>query len=219
MPRAISGWIAAALALSLASCAAARAADFRAPTVRLVDPAQLAHRDAVPYRALTRADFRAPAPPGDGAQAAEHMSAYTCANVIPTGALMLEARQDAAGGPFTARPQPIAMIAVIDRDCSWWNPDQREDQQAYVLQHEQIHFAITEAAARELTSRILGLSATGDTAEAATAALQRRIDGISRDATRAMAARHTDFDRDTSGRHEPALQQRWYDRLRAELGR
>ena len=219
MPRATSARIAATLALSLASCAPGRAAEYRAPTVRLVDPAQLAHRDAVPYRALTRADFRASAPPGDDAHAAEHMSAYTCANLLPTGALMLEARQAAAGEPFTARPQPVEMVAVMDRDCSWWNPDQRDDQQAYVLQHEQIHFAITEAAARELTSRIHGLRATGDTAEAATAALQRRIDGALRDATRAMTARHTDFDRDTSGRHEPALQQRWYDRLRAELQR
>jgi hypothetical protein len=219
MPRALSGWIAVALALSLASCAEARAPDYKEPTVRLVDPAQLAHRDALPYRTLMRADFRATAPPGDDALGAEHMSAYTCANVIPKGALLLEAQQAVPGGPFTARPQPIELIAVMDRDCSWWNPDQRGDQQAYVLQHEQIHFAITEATARELTRRIGALRATGDSAEAAAAALQRRIDGVSRDVTRAMTERHSDFDRDTSGRHEPALQQRWYDRLRTELQR
>jgi len=34
-----------------------------------------------------------------------------------------------------------------------------------------------------------------------------------------MTERNIDFDRDTSGRHDPELQQRWYDRVTAELSR
>ena len=38
--------------------------------------------------------------------------------------------------------------AVFDRLCSWWNP--RSNFPKYLLQHEQIHFDLTEIAALEL---------------------------------------------------------------------
>lgn len=209
----------AAIALLLVASACGRLPDYALPKAQIVDAAQLAHGDGVPYRKLTRADFRATAPPIENARRAARMSAFTCANVVPNGELQMEVRHAHPGDEFVARPKRVAFIAKLDRNCSWWNPKQDGEPPDYVLQHEQIHFAIAEAAARELTGRVRSLSATGDSAEQAGTALQRAIDGAFRDAVEAMTVRNTDFDRDTSGRHEPVLQQRWYDRLSAELKR
>ena len=211
--------IAMAIALLLGAAACGRLPDYALPKLQLADAAQLAHSDGVPYRQLTRADFRATAAPIDNARHAEHMSAFTCANVVPQGELQVEVRQAQPGGGFVARPKQLALIAKMDRNCSWWNPKLDNDQPDYVLQHEQIHFAIAEAGARELTKRVRAQSATGDSPEHAASALQRAIDQTFRDAIEAMTARNTEFDLSTSGRREPVLQQRWYDELNAELKR
>jgi hypothetical protein len=208
-----------AIAVLLVAPACGRLPDYALPKTQLVDAAQLAHSDGVAYRQLTRADFRATAPPIDNARHSARMSAFTCANVVPQRELQLEIRQTRPGGEFIARPKQVAFIAKMDRNCSWWNPKQDAERPDYVLQHEQIHFAIAEASARELTARVAGLSATGDSPERAASALQRAIDDVFRDAIEASTTRNTDFDRDTSGRHEPVLQQRWYDELSAELKR
>jgi hypothetical protein len=211
--------ISTAIALLLVATACGRLPAYALPKAQLVDAAQLAHSDGVPYRQLTRADFRATTPPIDNARHAARMSAFTCANVVPKGELQMEVRQPQPGGAFVARPKQIAFIAKMDRDCSWWNPKQDNDPPDYVLQHEQIHFAIAEAGARELTRRVRDLSATGDSPERAATSLQRAVDSVFRDAIEANTTRNTDFDRDTSGRHEPVLQQRWYEQLSAELKR
>jgi len=211
--------ILAAIAPLLVTAACGRLPDYALPKAQLVDAAQLAGGDGVPYRHLTRADFRATAPPIENVGHAARMSAFTCANVVPQRELKVDVRQTQPRGEFVARPKQVAFIAKMDRNCSWWNPKQEGARPDYVLQHEQIHFAIAEAGARELTGRIRDLSATGSSPEQAATALQRAIDGIFRDAVEAMTARNTAFDRDTSGLSEPVLQQRWYDQLSAELKR
>jgi len=211
--------IPAAIALLLVASACGRLPDYALPKAQLVDAAQLAGGDGVPYRHLTRADFRATAPPIENVGHAARMSAFTCANVVPQRELKVDVRQTQPRGEFVARPKQVAFIAKMDRNCSWWNPKQESAQLAYVLQHEQIHFAIAEAGGRELTKRILAQSATGDSPEQAASALQRAIDGAVRDAMDEMSARNTEFDLATSGRREPVLQQRWYDQLSAELKR
>ena len=219
MPPTASRRLPVAIALLLSLSACGRLPDYALPKTQLVDATQLAHTDGVPYRQLTRADFRATAAPIDNARHAEHMSAFTCANVVPQGELQVEVRQTQPGGEFVARPKQLALIAKMDRNCSWWNPKLDNDQPDYVLQHEQIHFAIAEAGARELTKRVRAQSATADSPEQAASALQRAIDGVLRNGMEEMIARNTDFDLATSGRREPDLQQRWYDQLSAELKR
>ncbi len=214
-----SARIGAAIALLLVTAGCGRLPDYALPKARLVDAAELTHTDGIPYRRLTRADFRATAPPIENARHAAQMSAFTCANVVPQRALQLEVRQTKPGGATVARPSQVAFLAKMDRNCSWWNPELDDERPEYVLQHEQIHFAIAEIAARELTRRVRALSATGDSPASAVAALQRAVDAVFRDAIEAMTTRNTDFDRDTSGRSDPVLQQRWYDQLSTELKR
>ena len=215
-PRAIEK---AGLALLLLASACARLPDYAMPRVEVVEAAQLAKTDGIPYRKLTRGDFRAKQAPIANVSHAAQMSAFTCANVVPRGDVQMELRQQSAGGGFLARPSKATFVATMDRNCSWWNPDPSGEASTYILQHEQIHFAIAEVAARDLTKRVRQLAETGDSPEQTAAALQRAIDDVFRDGMHEMTGRNIDFDRDTSGRHDPELQQRWYDQVTADLSR
>ena len=210
-----------ALALLLvAASGCARLPDYALPQVQIVDAKQLANTDGVPYHKLTRADFRGAKSPLPDARDEAHMSAFTCASVVPQQRqIEMDLRQEGPGEPFVARARKVAFVARMDRNCSWWNPQQPKEHQAYVLQHEQIHFAIVELAARDLTRRARQIAASGDSPEAAVAAAQREIDAVFHEAIDAMSARNTRFDLDTSGRREPELQQRWFDEVSAELKR
>ena len=63
------------------------------------------------------------------------------------------------------------------------------------------------------------LAGTGTTPRAAAASLQAKIDAVFAAALDAMTARHTAFDYETSGRIEPAVQERWMREMNAELAR
>jgi hypothetical protein len=52
---------------------------------------------------------------------------------------------------FFGRIDHLAFEAVMIPERSWWNPAIQANMTGYVLQHEQIHFALTELAARKLT--------------------------------------------------------------------
>jgi hypothetical protein len=52
---------------------------------------------------------------------------------------------------FFGRIERLAFEAVMLPDRSWWNPKIPANMRGYVLQHEQIHFALMELAAQQLT--------------------------------------------------------------------
>ena len=112
----------AGLALLLLATACARLPDYAMPRVEVVEASQLAKTDGIPYRKLTRGDFRAKQAPIANADHAAQMSAFSCANVVPKGELQMELRQRSAAGGFVARTTQARFVAKMDRNCSWWNP-------------------------------------------------------------------------------------------------
>ncbi len=177
-----------------------------------------ARADEIAYRALRRSDFRAKAPPVEGGVHAEHMGAYTCGRVIPEQPIAIRIEPAARG--FVARAPSFRVRGVMDRDCSWWNTALRHAQPPeYILQHEQIHFALIALAARDLEGRGRALTERGATVEAAQAAFQHALDELHRDVAGKLQDRSDAFDRDTSGVYEPDVQRRWFDRVTAELAR
>ena len=46
-------------------------------------------------------------------------------------------------------PRDLRFRAQMDRKCSWWNPKDLGFPQEYILEHEQIHFALCELGARD----------------------------------------------------------------------
>lgn len=175
--------------------------------------------DLIRYRTLSRADFKAGAPRADFAKHAHEIGAYTCGIFPPTIGHRIEASRDAAAGVWIARVVDAEYFAVMDRSCSWWNPSQSAMPADYVLQHEQIHFALVEIEARKILAQSRSLEVRAPSRAEATLAAQEQIDRIARQAPAALLEVNTRFDRDTSARYDPRRQAEWWAHVEAELRR
>jgi hypothetical protein len=146
------------------------------------------------------------------------MGAFTCATVRSAETSARSEIVPESGG-YVARVSTMEFYSEMDRQCSWWNPKFSALPQDYILQHEQIHFAIIEAQARRIEQRVLALRGRGRTPEAAAADLQRSIDAVMEASTEETLERSTEFDEDTSYRYEPERQAEWLAEVEAELAR
>jgi hypothetical protein len=124
---------------------------FAQPKAQSVDPDSLSDGDRIAYRDLTSKDFLAAAPPPEMKQYAERMGAVTCAHVFtePDPQYFIEQTEDGFHGAYNR----LNFVARMDRTCSWWNPKKSQVPEKYILQHEQIHFALAESAARQLDKK------------------------------------------------------------------
>jgi hypothetical protein len=192
--------------------------EYAEPQFAVMEAERYAATDVIAYRQLTRADFRASAPPPQVAAHASEFGAFTCANVVPVEkGVFFEVTPDPRGGPPRVRVQHAEFRAEMDRACSWWNPDPEAPlPAAYVLEHEQIHFALTELHARKLSDRIRGLEFDVE-AGAGQQAVQAVLETHLQRAGDELVEENTRFDRDTSGRYEPARQARWRADVEARL--
>jgi len=187
----------------------------------LDDPTLLA--DAFTYRRLTRNDFQADSLPPEQAGHAASINAYACTQIRPGRDTRLAvSRSRLAGSDMVlGSVQQIAFEAVMIPGCSWWNPDLAERYTAYVLQHEQIHFAITEVAARRLTAgareSLSGFLAVEYSSEAAENAVAQKIRSMIKTAVGESLKMHTAFDEETSLFHSPRRQQWWMENMEAAL--
>jgi len=207
---------------SLAACTASAPSglpDYAKPDARALGSGDYEIAHPIPYRALTRADFRATSPPAAIAQHASMMGAYTCAAVIPEEKPRLGVVYDAGTRRYVARVERMGVNGLMDPDCSWWNPNPTGLPADYILEHEQIHFALVEIEARKLAAMLDGMDARGGDASAAAQELQRKVQLAIDTATAVIVRRNTDFDRETSGRYQPEAQARWLARAQAELAR
>jgi hypothetical protein len=170
----------------------------------------------VRYQALTRDDFWARRPPPGRLGHASGFGALSCVRLAPElpQAVMVDRDEE---GNRRARAPRAAYHAELDRHCSWWNPRTARGRTRYLLEHEQVHFAIVEVHARSLTLRVRALAVPVAARRDATAALRRRITELV-DSTVAEIQRESDaFDRETSRRYATRTQARWLERLEPAL--
>lgn len=117
----------------------------------------------------------------------------------------------------------IGFEAVMLPERSWWNPDIPPGLRTYVLQHEQIHFALTEIAARRLTEESQEWApkvlAVKPTPQEVRAELARQIQDKINAAMAESLKRQSEFDEDTSLFYNPRRQQWWYWTVDNELKR
>lgn len=174
--------------------------------------------DVITYRRLTRDDFRALHPPPKVGENAQKMGAVTCAAIKSrSGAQMAMVPR---GEEMEVSARGLVFEALMDRRCSWWNGDRQIYTDAYVLEHEQIHWALFEVEARRLTRRAPAEVVVGrrDTDPDVLAdRLERRVDLLVDEAAEAVIERSLRFDEDTSFQEEPGLQRRWLEKVEAEL--
>ena len=211
-----------AVVASLFSCSTLP--DYAAPKGAVVDPDSVDMSDVIAYRTLTRADFKGANPPEWFASYADRVGAATCCHILtaPDAAFMTRSVTAKDGTTrYEATPHQLRFLAQMDRRCSWWNPKDLGLPQAYILEHEQIHFALCELEARRLNAALpeieVKLRATAASAQAAGSLVQEQLEEQLRERMSSILSRSRDFDEDTSMGHEPEAQRRWLAVVRAEL--
>jgi len=212
------------LSLSLAlvpTCA--RLPEYARPRMVQTDEQQKTPPTGFAYRPLTPDDFRAASISDQPAEHAERMNAHTVTLIRLTADSSFTITSGVLYGQryFFGRIKHLAFEAVMLPDRSWWNPKIPANMRGYVLQHEQIHFALTELAARQLTidtqkwaSEVLVMEPTPQEVRIE---LSRQIKDRIDAAMEANLKRQAEFDEDTSLFFNPKWQQWWSRTVEEEL--
>ena len=190
-----------------------------------MDPSNIEGEDLIDYRTLTRADFLGEKPVGEAAEHVDAMGAQTYAIVRPDPNLkILITGTDDAGRDVRYRGKLESRLhfrAQMDRKRSWWNPNLKEIPEEYVLQHEQIHFAIAALEAQHLNASAAELTASmqaeGDSQEEVRDRIQAKLDAVIKAALERLIDQNGKFDEDTSALYAPKKQDAWWRRVKGEL--
>ena len=208
--------------LTTAACASSSLPDYAAPRGGVVDPNTPDSGDLIAYRTLTRQDFRSAGPPPEIAAQAARVGAMTCAHVRTTPDTEIRISGPASGGgDFTAVVTRLRFHALMDRGCSWWNDAMTGFPPEYVLEHEQIHFALYELKARRLNAAAAGIAekmrSTASTPEEAQARAQETLEEHMTEISEELIEQNREFDEDTSLGYKPNRQKAWLQRVVSEL--
>lgn len=199
--------------------------EYAAPKGAVVAAAQLDSRDVIGYRLLRREDFRGSQAPAEFAAIADRVGAATCGQLRPTSDTLftINSRQASPGGDSQhwVEVKKLSFMALMDRRCSWWNDEAASRAPGYVLQHEQIHFALYELGARGLNASIdtitRDMMRQGSSREEVQSHAQRTLNAALVKATEELLARNRAFDEDTSLGYRPDRQRAWLKKVNAEL--
>jgi hypothetical protein len=194
-----------------------------APKGSLVDPSQLEDGDLIPYRKLTRADFKGTKVPPEFASVADQAGATTCGRIVtPDLELEVHGVKKASGAEhYKSKVRKLGFRALMDRKCSWWNDKVASDRPDYVLEHEQIHFAIFELGARQLNARSGEIARDMESEGSSPEELKEHALDVHtkamQGALESIMERSHDFDEDTSLGYKPDRQKAWLKRITKEL--
>lgn len=203
----------------LSSCA--QLPEYAAPKIR---PASKQPTTFFAYRQLQQKDFRAPSLQEGTNGQEEHFNARSSVQIRPKSSTKIMVRKSSFNGVplYFADIDNLAFEAVFIPENSWWNPNIPAAKKGYVLQHEQIHFALLEITAQKITKEKShyrkGLPIVGNTAMEAQRLAIVWIQDIINSYNEEILKQHTTFDQDTSLYYSPKIQQRWWTQVNKELG-
>jgi hypothetical protein len=210
------------LALVLLGCS--RLPDSAAPKGGLVEAGSVDLSDAIPYRTLTRADFKGTKAPAPFAAVADRVGAATCGNVLTTPDTQLAiVGEGVQGGGMRYRVsvKQLRFLALMDRSCSWWNDGVAAFAPDYVLEHEQIHFALYELGARRLNASASDIARDMQNEGSSKEDVQREAEQTLRqavlDEVETILAENREFDEDTSLGYKPERQKVWLAKVTSQL--
>lgn len=199
--------------------------EYAAPKGGVVAAASLDSSDVISYRQLSRADFRGTQAPPEFAQVAGRVGAATCGQVRTTNdtLFLINWRQETPSSEklHWVEIKKLSFMALMDRRCSWWNDRTASRAPAYVLQHEQVHFALYELGARKLNANSEAIKQSmlkeGSTQQEVEAHAQRALNDALVKATEDLLQRNREFDEDTSLGYRPDRQRSWMKKVMEEL--
>ena len=199
--------------------------EYAAPKGGVVDAGKLDSSDVIGYRQLTRDDFRGTQAPAEFAPVAERVGAATCGQVRTSSDTIFSLNWRQATPTSEKRHwvevKKLSFLALMDRHCSWWNDKAAARAPGYVLQHEQIHFALYELGARKLNAEADAIKrdmvSEGKSAAEVQARAEKALNLALVKATAELLSRNRDFDEDTSLGYRPDRQRAWLKKVTAEL--
>lgn len=184
----------------------------------------LTSRNGFSYRLLKISDFQAKSLPANYHQHSHSIGALSCISIRPSSETKIKIVQSYFqdmlfyGGTISH----MKFEAIFDPDCSWWNKKIAKGREEYVLQHEQIHFALAELAARKLTNEtsheVKNYLAIGNTHDQVLEEITEKLKSMVRKTMEVSLEDHTDFDEDTSIFYDPQVQQKWLEDVHTRLG-
>jgi hypothetical protein len=147
-----------------------------------------------------------------------HFDAASCISIVASSELRVDLAER-PGASASASVSSPRFVAVFDPHCSWWSRESNDP--GYALRHEQVHFAIEEHAARELTREMAAAGTTvraiGADREAAITNLGDKLRNTALQAMRKASVEHDSFDSATSADRSPEVQLEWVRRYEALL--
>ena len=208
-------------AFIFAGCTTGKLPDYAAPKVSFVSDLDVDMSDVIGYRQLTRDDFRGKTPPSNFD---ERMAAVTCVYtqpVVDKDGIEIEAVASENGVQiYQVTYNNLRYRALMNRNCSWWNHRKGSFDEDYVLEHEQIHFALFEAAARDWSREPpLQVRVKSQSREAMKLEVQKQFEAQMQKRLALLRKENLRFDEDTSVGHNPARQKQWLQRVMARLSK
>jgi hypothetical protein len=214
----------ALLSMSLTSLiACAQLPEYAKPRTIQIDEIHKIIPTGFTYRQLTPEDFRATSLPENRSVHGKNINAQS----VTTIRITADSNLSITRGSFLDQINyygsinHLAFEAVMIPDDSWWNPKIEAAMTGYVLQHEQIHFALTELAARKLTRDARkwasNLSVIKQSPQEVYSEIVQQIKGMINSAMEANQKRHLKFDEDTSLFYNPSWQAWWLEMVEKEL--
>lgn len=194
--------------------------EYAAPKIR---PASKQPTTFFTYRLLQQNDFRAPSLEEGTNGMEEHFNARSSVQIRPKPTTKIMVRKSNFNGVplYFADIDNLTFEAVFIPEHSWWNPKLPADKKRYVLQHEQIHFALLEITAQKISKEKnryrQGLPIMGNTSSEAQQLAMAWIQDIINSYNEEILEKHTEFDKDTSLYYSPKMQQRWWTQVNREL--
>ena len=178
--------------------------------------------DLTGYRSLRRNDFSGAHAPAQFLHSQVLPVAVSCIYVVVNPGARIYAEPRIVDGVTTYIPlvSDLSFQAVLSKSCSWWNK-QHGVSPAYVLEHEQIHFALYEVAARRLNESAEGLirslPVSRESAQAAVTSTQQFLQQSLNRTMQQIEKDNTRFDRETSFGFQPDRQHRWRKSVDGDL--
>jgi len=209
------------LILLLSGCA--QLPDYARPQIVEFENQPAYQNQGFRYRALTVDDFQAQSLPDNLVPHAQNIAAHACCRIRTTKEASYQITRGYLNEQihYFGTIKHVAFEAVMIPACSWLNPNVAEKKLDYVLQHEQIHFALMELAARKLTRKAKleaeNLIAIQSTYKATQGEISSKIRAWVRSTSEAVLKDHTVFDEETSLYFDPEIQQQWLERVEEQL--
>ena len=193
--------------------------NYAAPKISVLSDEDLDMSDVITYRKLSRADFRGTEPPTNFD---ERMAAVTCVYtqpIVDKQAIDIRPATSAGGDQaYDVTFKNLKYRALMNRNCSWWNPNNVSNAEDYVLEHEQIHFALFEIAAREWSELPpLRIRVKADSSVAMKREMQAQFEDLLQQRLAVLLEQNRRFDEETSLGHDPAKQREWLESVRSRL--